>query len=223
MGEGLLWILFAASETNRLYDVTLRDSMGRFYLQVTRRRQSHSLIRGFCLVTTPTRGHLRDELDNVLGDECPSAADLSKLEYTKWVFDETLRLYPPVWTTFLEPVEDIEVGGCTIPKGSVVSMSQRIVHRDERWYNDPLEFRSERWADANDDAPRERPEYAHYPFGGGPRHCIGMRFARMEAQLIVATIASEFAVESVTDDPRDLTASANALLAEPVEVRFTQR
>ncbi|MFC6964070.1 cytochrome P450 [Halocatena marina] len=129
-----------------------------------------------------------------------------------------MRLYPPVWTTFREPIEDIEIGGYTIPEGTVVSLPQWIIHRDERWYDAPLEFRPERWVDGDD-----RPEYAYYPFGGGPRHCIGMRFARMEAQLVVATLAREFAVESITDASLDLTASANTLPAEPVKLRLSRR
>ena len=223
-GEDLLSILIAASEANGVDDVTLRDNMATFLFAGHETTALALTYTWFLLGHHPhAQTQLQAELDDVLGDDSPTAADLPELEYTKWVLEEALRLYPPVWTTFREPVEDVEIGGYTIPKGSVVSMPQRIIHRDERWYDDPLEFRPERWADRNDDTPRERPEYAHYPFGGGPRHCIGMRFARMETQLIVATIASEFAVESLTDEPLDLTASANALPAEPVEVRFTQR
>ena len=224
MGEDLLSILVAASEANGMDDVTLRDNMATFLFAGHETTALALTYTWFLLGHHPdAQTRLHDELDEVLGDEPPTTADLSKLEYTKWIIEEALRLYPPVWTTFREPVEDVEVGGYTIPKGSVVSMPQWIVHHDERWYDEPLDFRPERWADKSGDTSRDRPEYAHYPFGGGPRHCIGMRFARMEAQLIVATIASEFAVESATDEPLDLTASANALPAEPVEVRFTQR
>ncbi|WP_254535787.1 cytochrome P450 [Halomarina litorea] len=100
---------------------------------------------------------------------------------------------------------------------SVVSLPQWVVHHDERWFDAPLEFRPERWA------TWDGPEYAYFPFSGGPRHCIGMRFARTELRLLVATLARRFRVESLTDAPLDLVATANAVPDGPVGVRLHER
>lgn len=220
--DDLLSILITASDADGMDNVTLRDNMATFLFAGHETTALALTYTWFLLGHHPdVQERLHDELDDVLGGELPTAADLSNLNYTKWVIEEAMRLYPPVWTIFREPTEDVEVGGYTIPEGSVVSMPQWIVHRDERWYDNPLEFRPERWDEST--TSLDRPEYAHYPFGGGPRHCIGMRFARMEAQLIVATLGRKFAVESLTDTPLSLTASANALPAEPVELRLSKR
>ncbi len=219
LGEDLLSLLVAATDTGGMDDDTLRDNMATFLFAGHETTALALTYTWFLLGHHPdVQERLHAELDEVLGDAPPTAADLPELDYTEQVVKEAMRLYPPVWTTFREPIEDIEIGGYTIPEGTVVSLPQWIIHRDERWYDAPLEFRPERWVDGDD-----RPEYAYYPFGGGPRHCIGMRFARMEAQLVVATLAREFAVESITDASLDLTASANTLPAEPVKLRLSRR
>nr|WP_266083141.1 cytochrome P450 [Haladaptatus caseinilyticus] len=167
MGEDLLSTLVAASDAGGMDDTTLRDNMATFLFAGHETTALALTYTWFLLGHHPTvQTQLHDELDDVLGNDLPTAADLPKLEYTKWVVEEAMRLYPPVWTIFREPIEDVEIGDYTIPKGSVVSMPQWIVHHDKRWYNDPFEFRPERWADESDRSV-DRPEYAYYPFGGG--------------------------------------------------------
>jgi cytochrome P450 len=217
--DDLLSMLVTAADGGGMDNGTLRDNMMTFLFAGHETTALALTYTWFLLGHNPdTQERLHAELNDVLDGEQPTAADLPELDYTEQVVDEAMRLYPPVWTFFREPTEDIEIGGYTIPEGSVVSLPQWIVHRDDRWYDNPPDFRPERW---NDDG--DRPEYAYYPFGGGPRHCIGMRFARMEAQLIVATVAQSYAVESITDAPLALIASANALPAEPVEIQFSTR
>lgn len=219
MGDDLLSLLVAAADEGGMDDATLRDNMVTFLFAGHETTALALTYTWFLLGNHPeTQQRLHTELDDVLGGEQPTAADLPELSYTEQVVEEALRLYPPAWTFFREPTEDVEVGGYTIPERSVVSLPQWIVHRDERWYDDPLEFWPERWA-----ADRDRPEYSYYPFGGGPRHCIGMRFARMEAKLVVATVAQKYAVESRTDVPLDLVASVTMLPGETVEARFSAR
>ncbi|WP_330633184.1 cytochrome P450 [Halocatena halophila] len=219
LDEDLLSLLVGATDAGGMDDNTLRDNMATFLFAGHETTALALTYTWFLLGHHPDiQERLHAELDAVLDDSPPTAADLPKLDYTEQVVTEAMRLYPPVWTTFREPTVDIEIGGYTIPEGTVVSLPQWIVHRDERWYDDPLEFRPERWGGDDD-----RPEYAYYPFGGGPRHCIGMRFARMEARLVVATLAQEFTIESLTDAPLDLTASANTLPAEPVEIGLFRR
>ncbi|MEF8853310.1 MAG: cytochrome P450 [Haloarculaceae archaeon] len=161
---------------------------------------------------------LHAELDGVLGDEKPTAASLFDLDYLGHVVDEALRLYPPAYTIFREPTSDVTLGGYEIPAGSIVTLPQWVVHRDGRWFDDPDAFRPERWA-----GDRDRPEYAYFPFGGGPRHCIGMRFALMEAKLVLATLAQRFEFEPGTEPPIDLSMRLTLQPSDPIAVELAGR
>jgi cytochrome P450 len=128
------------------------------------------------------------ELDRVLAGRVPSFDDLPQLRYTESVFAEALRLYPPAWGIGRRALEDYPVGDFVIPARSVVLMSPYVVHRDLRWFADPLAFRPERWL-ADDPA---RPKFGYFPFGGGARVCIGERFAWMEGTLLLAAIGQRW-------------------------------
>ena len=128
------------------------------------------------------------ELDRVLAGRLPSFDDLPQLRYTESVFAEALRLYPPAWGIGRRALEDYPVGDFVVPARSVVLMSPYVVHRDPRWFSDPLTFRPERWL-ADDSA---RPKFAYFPFGGGARVCIGERFAWMEGTLLLAAIGQRW-------------------------------
>ncbi len=169
----------------------------------------------FLLATNPekqTRVH--EELDAVC-DGRPTGDDLADLDYLERVVQEALRLYPPAFVVFREPTVDVELGGYTIPAGSTLSLPQWNVHRDERWYDDPETFRPDRWTDEFED---DLPEYAYYPFGGGPRHCIGMRFATMEAKLILATLCQRFQFDPVTQPPLDLSMQITLQPSDGIDV-----
>ncbi|HEV8414004.1 MAG TPA: cytochrome P450 [Bryobacteraceae bacterium] len=128
------------------------------------------------------------ELDQVLGGRLPSFEDLPQLRYTESVFAEALRMFPPAWGIGRRALEDYPVGDFLIPARSVVLMSPYVVHRDPRWFPDPLAFRPERWL-AEDSS---RPKFAYFPFGGGARVCIGERFAWMEGTLLLAAIGQRW-------------------------------
>ena len=128
------------------------------------------------------------ELDRVLGGRLPSFEDLPQLRYTESVFAEALRLYPPAWGIGRRALEDYPVGGFLVPARSVVLMSPYVVHRDPRWFPDPLAFRPERWLAEES----SRPKFAYFPFGGGARVCIGERFAWMEGTLLLAAIGQRW-------------------------------
>jgi len=164
------------------------------------------------------QARLHDELDEVVGDGDLTAASLFELDYLGHVVDEALRLYPPAYTIFREARTDVSLGGYDVPEGSIVTLPQWVVHRDERWFDDPDAFRPERWA-----TERDRPEYAYFPFGGGPRHCIGMRFALMEAKLVLATLARDFAFEPGTEPPIDLSMRLTLQPSDPVTVDLSER
>jgi cytochrome P450 len=132
---------------------------------------------------------LHEEIDTVLGGRLPSVDDLGKLPYTHRVFKEALRLYPAAWTLARRAIEDYQVGGYTVPAGADIYMSQFVIHRDGRFYPDPLKYDPDRWG-AEEDS--RLPKFTYFPFGGGPRRCIGEPFAWMEGVLLIAAIASRW-------------------------------
>jgi cytochrome P450 len=134
---------------------------------------------------------LHEELDRVLGGRAPTIDDLPNLRYTGHVVSESMRLYPPAWGMARLAIEDTEIAGYQIAKGCGVSLAQWVVHRDPRWFEAPLEFRPERW---EGDLLKRIPRFAYFPFGGGPRQCIGNNFAVMEATLLLATLAQQFRI-----------------------------
>ncbi len=163
---------------------------------------------------------LHEELDAVLGGDPPTAADLSDLTYLDRVLTEAMRLYPPVPSVPREASRDVELGGYEVPAGTTVVASQWAIHRDERFYDDPAAFRPERWADGLDD---RLPRFAYFPFGGGPRRCIGEQFALLEAKLAVATLAQRYRLERTDDAPVDPAVSVTTRPASEIEVVVRER
>jgi cytochrome P450 len=135
---------------------------------------------------------LAEEVHAVLGNRSPTVNDLPRLRYTGQVVSEAMRLYPPAYAVGRESVADCEIGRYSVPAGTTVYVSPWVMHRDPRWFADPQSFRPERW---DGDLARELPRFAYMPFGGGPRICIGSRFAVMEATLILALVARRFRLE----------------------------
>lgn len=132
---------------------------------------------------------IRDEARAVLGDRAPVAEDYARLKYTTQVFAETMRLYPPVWVTARTCAEPYEIAGYKVAAGSIVIAPQFVVHRDERFFPDPLRFDPSRFADENKSG---RPRYAFFPFAGGSRQCIGEGLAWMEGVFVLAVIARDW-------------------------------
>ncbi|HLV81306.1 MAG TPA: cytochrome P450, partial [Chthonomonadaceae bacterium] len=132
---------------------------------------------------------LADELHTVLNGRSPTAEDRPQLIFTEQVILEAMRLYPPAWAVSRTALADCTIAGHLIPAGTTVMMSQYVVHRDHRFFVEPECFRPERWAGG---FARALPKYAYFPFGGGPRICIGNTFALMEAALALAAIAQTY-------------------------------
>ncbi len=132
---------------------------------------------------------LQAELNRVLGGRTPTAEDLDRLPYLDALIRESMRLYPPAYIVTRTSIEPFEIAGYSFHAGTTVLMSQWVMHRSGKYFEKPLTFLPERWLDGLAD---RLPPYAYFPFGGGPRRCIGQGFAQMEAALLVATIAQRF-------------------------------
>lgn len=138
---------------------------------------------------------LHAELARILGGRAPSYDDLEKLQYTKMVIEESMRLYPPAPGISARAVlEDDEVAGVKIPKGSTILISPWVLHRHRLLWERPEKFDPERFSP---ERSQGRHRFAYLPFGGGPRVCIGMALAMAEAQLILATLAQRFRLRLV--------------------------
>lgn len=147
----------------------------------------------YLLATHPEiEQRLVEELTTVLDGDPPSMDEVSGLTFTDRVITESMRLFPPVNRIHREPVEDVVISGHQIPAGATVVLPQWVVHRDPRWYQDPLAFHPDRWTD---EFRSELPHLAYFPFGAGPRRCIGDRFARLEATLVLATALQQYHLE----------------------------
>jgi cytochrome P450 len=134
----------------------------------------------------------RLEIDEVIGEREPVAADMPRLKFTEMIAKESMRLYPPAYVVGREAVKDCEIGGYFVPSGMQVFMPTWVVQKDARFFAAPREFKPERWTP---EFTSSLPKYAYFPFGGGPRLCIGNSFAMMEIVLLLASIAQKFRLE----------------------------
>jgi len=141
---------------------------------------------------------LHRELIEVLGGRAPTVADLPALPYTAMVIDESMRLYPPVWSVGRSPIAADEISGFAIPKGASVMLCQWLTHRHPDFWEDPERFDPERFSP---ERSADRPRYAYFPFGGGPRQCIGNTLALTEATLILASVAQKYRLRMVPGHP----------------------
>jgi cytochrome P450 len=135
---------------------------------------------------------LHAEIDRVLGDRRATADDLASLPYTRMVLSESMRLYPPAYAIGRRALEDYQIDGMTIPRGSLVVVSPLVTQRDTRWFPEPERFDPDRWTA---EAQAARPKFSYFPFGGGTRMCIGDQFAWTEGILLLATLAQRWRAE----------------------------
>jgi cytochrome P450 len=141
---------------------------------------------------------LHEEVDRVLQGRTPKVADIASLPFVERVVTESMRLYPPAWIVGRRAIEPYSIGGYVAPARALFVMSQWVMHRDARYYPDPGRFDPDRWT------PEFRaslPRFAYFPFGGGPRQCVGESFAWMELALVVATLAQQWSLRLVPGHP----------------------
>jgi len=190
-GTDLLSLLVAASDPEGdgggMTDAQVRDEAVTIFL-AGHETTANALAWTWYLLSRnpPAEERLHAELDAVLGGRAPSVEDLPRLAYTERVLAESMRLFPPAWIIGRRAMAPYSVGGFDIPQGSIVVASQWVTHRDPRFFPEPERFEPDRWLP---EAKEARPKFSYYPFGGGPRVCIGEGFAWMEGILALATIA----------------------------------
>lgn len=200
-GEDLLSLLLAArDEDGGLMDAAqVRDEALTLFLAGHETTANALAWTWYLLALHPeAEARFHAEVDAVLGDRLPGAKDMPDLPYTRQILAESMRLYPPAWAVSRRAIEPVTIGGYPIPAGAGVLASQWVAHRDPRFFPDPLAFRPERWTE---DFEAGLPKLAYFPFGGGPRLCIGMGFAKMEGVLLLATIGRRWRMRLVPGHP----------------------
>jgi cytochrome P450 len=200
-GADLLSLLVSASDTEGdgrgMTDTQVRDEAITIFLAGHETTANALAWTWYLLAQNPgAEARLHAEVDAVLGARSPTAADLPRLPWTEMVLAESMRLFPPAWIIGRRAIEPCEIGGFDVPRGSIVVVCQWVTQRDPRWFPDPERFDPERFLPA---AKEARPRFAYFPFGGGPRVCIGEGFAWMEGVLVLAAIARRWRLRLAPD------------------------
>jgi cytochrome P450 len=202
----LLQVLLDAQEKDgsQMTDEQLRDEMMTLFIAGHETTSVTLSWAWYLLAGHPeVEAKLIDELSSVLDGRDAGVSDLRALPYTEMVVKEAMRLYPPAWVIGREALNEFEVHGYRLRAGTNVLMIPWITHRDARFYRESERFDPDRWSDDPTRSSR-LPRFAYFPFGGGPRVCIGAGFAMMEATLLLATIAQRFRLRLTSDRPIEM-------------------
>jgi len=203
-GDLLSMLLSAQDEeaegaAGRMSDVQVRDEAMTIFLAGHETTANALTWTWYLLSTAPhVEAKLHAEVDRVLQGRRPRMADIASLPFIERVVTESMRLYPPAWLIGRRAIADYELGPYVVPARTILVMSPFVTQRDGRFYTDPERFDPDRWT------PEFRatlPKCAYFPFGGGPRQCIGESFAWMELILLVATIAQRWRLQLVPGHP----------------------
>jgi cytochrome P450 len=186
-GDILSMLLAAEDEAGRrMTDAQLCDEVQNLFMAGVETTALSLCWTWYLLARHPeVEARLVEEWRTVLGGRSPTVADVPRLTYTEQVISESMRVRPPSYMIGREAARDFDLGGYRIPKGANVLISQWVLHRDPRWFDDPEQFRPERWANG---LTSRLPRGAYIPFGLGPRTCIAARFASLEMIMLLATV-----------------------------------
>ncbi len=198
-GNDVCSVLFEAHERGELSWAEVHDNLTGLMLAGHDTTAVTLTFLWYELARRPDlRTEIVDETETVTAGDTPDGDDFDALELTRRVIRETFRLYPPTWAVGRQTLESVTLGGYDLPAGTQLMLPQWVLHRDGRFWDDPETFDPSRW-----ERDIERPEYAYFPFSGGPRHCIGMRFARLELAMALATMVPRVSLD--VDVSQDLT------------------
>ena len=219
----LLSLLMNARDDDgtRMTDEQLRDEVMTFLL-AGHETTALALSWAFYLLSQNAEAEeeLHQQVDRVLERRLPGVSDLPALTFVESVIRETMRLYPPAWSVARTAITEFELEGYRIPAGANIVMSQWIMHRDPRFFHDPDKFDPGRWSTG---ASQNLPRFAYFPFGGGPRQCIGASFATTEAVLILATIVRRYKLVSVDKTPVLPVPGITLRPKDPIRMRIEMR
>jgi cytochrome P450 len=219
--QDVLSLLLAATDEagQPLSDQEIRDELSTFLVAGHETTATALTWIWFLLSQFRTvRARLAHELETLLGNRLPTAADVPRLVYTKMIWDEALRLYPPIWLLHSRKnrAEDRLPSGVLLPAGTRVFQSPWSMHRNARWFPNPNEFDPDRFSP---EAKQARPAFSYFPFGGGGRRCLGESFAELEGLLILATLASKVRLRLV--DGQTILPDPLMTLRPKIPVRMT--
>jgi cytochrome P450 len=193
--QDLLSLLLAAKDEDgsKMTDKEIRDQLITIYIAGHETTANTLSWTWFLLAQNKeVEKKFWAELDEILGGNPPSFHDVPKLKYTNQIIQESMRLYPAAWVIGREAIESLEIGGMVVSKGDTILMSQYAMHRNPQYFTNPDQFYPERF---DHDFLKKIPAYAYFPFGGGPRVCIGNNFALMEAAIILAVTGQRFKLQ----------------------------
>jgi cytochrome P450 len=226
----LLSMLLMARDTDgdgsRMTDDQLRDEIVTIFIAGHETSALTLTWAWYLLAQHPEiEARLHSEIDAVLRDargdvRLPTPDDLPRLEYARRIIAEAMRLYPPIWAVGRRALNDVQIGGYTLPAGALVLISQYVVQHDARWWPDPERFHPDRWLP---EVAETRPKFAFFPFGGGTRICLGEQFAWMETTLVLAVLASRWSLRRAGDRPVGIRPAVTLRPDGPVMMKLSRR
>jgi cytochrome P450 len=221
-GDLLSMLLKAQAEDgSQMTDQQLRDEVMTLFLAGHETTANALAWTWYLLSLNPeAEARLHSELQEVLAGRSPRIEDLQRLRYTQMVVKESLRVFPPAWGVGRETLREIQLGEYRVPAGTNVFISQWVVQREPRYFEQPEKFLPERWTE---EFEKQLPKFAYFPFGGGPRVCVGASFALMEAALLLATIAQKYRLAVDPGHPVVPLASVTLRPKHGIRVKLQQR
>jgi cytochrome P450 len=220
MGDLLSMLLLSVDEDGGMTNKQVRDEALTLFIAGHETTATALTWAWLLLAQNPeAEAKMHAEIDRVLGDREPAFDDVPALRYTTNVLAETMRLYPPAWAVGRMATAPLELAGYEIPKGSILLLSPYTMHRDPRWWPSPALFQPERWETEDP----SRPKFAYYPFGGGPRLCIGERFAWMEGVIVLAALSRAWRFRRADTTPVKTSPMLTLRLKGGLKVRAEKR
>ena len=222
VGDLVSMLLMARDEENQpMSDNQVRDEALTIFLAGHETTANALTYTWYLLAKHPAvEAKMQREVDEVLQGRAATMDDVPNLIYTQMVFAEAMRLYPPAWALGRRSITDCEIMGYHVPKDSLVLVSQWTMHRDARYWPEPLKFDPERFTE---EAKAARPKFAYFPFGSGPRTCIGEAFAWMEGALLIATLAQKWSAKLIDNRPLQLKPLITLRPKNPVMMKLISR
>jgi cytochrome P450 len=221
-GDLLSMLLKARDEDgSQMNDQQLRDEVMTIFLAGHETTALTLCWTWYLLAQNPeVERKFHAELDEILAGRLPAMDDVARLPYTEMIAKESMRLYPPAYALGREAINECEIGGFRVPAGAQVFMFQWSTQRDPRFFQDPEAFQPERWTE---EFSASLPKYAYFPFGGGPRACIGNYFAMMEIVLVLATVGQRLRFSLLPDQPVSLMPAMSLRPKDGIKVVVEER